>query len=140
MKTFTHLHAHSYYSFLDGICNPEELVLAAKKAGMRAIALTDHNGLYGVVEFFQKAKAYGIKPIIGSEISFGRDDALVFLVKNETGYRNLSQLISTGRLRGGHLGFRCTLSDAGKYKEGLIVLSAGLKGRITNLLKRRELE
>jgi DNA-directed DNA polymerase III PolC len=140
MKTFIHLHTHSYYSFLDGICSPEELVLGAKKSGMKAIALTDHNGLYGAVEFFQQAKTYGIKPIIGSEIALGDSDALVFLVKNETGYRNLSQLISSGRLKGGHLRFCCTLSDAAKHKEGLIVLSAGLKGRITRLLKKRELE
>ena len=66
MKTFTHLHTHSYYSFLDGISSPEELVLGAKKSGMKAIALTDHNGLYGAVEFSQMARTYGIKPIIGS--------------------------------------------------------------------------
>ena len=106
MKIFTHLHTHSYYSFLDGICNPEELVLGAKKSGMKAIALTDHNGLYSSVEFFQKAREYQIKPIIGSEISLGDDGNLVFLVKNETGYRNLSQLISSARLKGGHLKFQ----------------------------------
>ena len=64
MKSFIHLHTHSYFSFLDGICSPEELVLRAKKSGMGAIALTDHNGLYGAVEFFQKAREYDIKPII----------------------------------------------------------------------------
>jgi len=69
MKEFIHLHTHSYYSFLDGTCSPEEIVLAAKKSAMKAIALTDHNGLYGAVEFFQKAVEFGIKPIIGAEIT-----------------------------------------------------------------------
>ncbi len=139
MKTFIHLHTHSYFSFLDGICSPEELILRAKKSGMKTIALTDHNGLYGTVEFYQKAKEFGIKPIIGSEISLGNDGTLLFLVKNETGYRNLSQLISIARLKGGHLKFKCGLSEIQKYKEGLIVLSGGLKGKITNLLKSRDI-
>ena len=140
MKSFVHLHTHSYYSFLDGICSPEELVLAAKKSAMKAIALTDHNGLYGAVEFFQKAQEYGIKPIIGSEISLNDGGNLLFLVKNEIGYRNLSRLISSARLKGGHLKFKCTLSEVRKFNEGLIALSGGLKGKITQLLKQRDLE
>lgn len=140
MKSFTHLHTHSYYSFLDGICSPEELVLAAKKSGMKAVALTDHNGLYGAVEFFQKAHEYGIKPIIGSEISISDGGSLILLVKNETGYRHLSRIISSGRLRGGHLKFKCPLSEIRKFKEGLIILSGGQKGRITRLLKQRDLD
>jgi DNA-directed DNA polymerase III PolC len=140
MKEFIHLHTHSYYSFLDGVCSPEELVLAAKKSAMKAIALTDHNGLYGAVEFFQKAQEYGIKPIIGSEITLNDGSNLLFLVKNEIGYRNLSLLISSGRLKGGHLKFKCTLSEIRKRSEGLIALSGGLKGKITQLLKQRDLE
>ena len=140
MESFIHLHTHSYYSLLDGIPSPEELVLAAKKGRMTAVALTDHNGLYGSVEFFQKAREFGIKAIIGSEITLSDGSSLVFLVKNDTGYRNLCQLISTARLRGGHLNFKCTLHDVRRYKEGLIVLSGGLKGKITRLLQKRELE
>jgi DNA-directed DNA polymerase III PolC len=140
MKEFVHLHTHSYYSFLDGICSPEELVLAAKKSAMKALALTDHNGLYGAVEFFQKAEEYGIKPIIGSEITLNDESNLLFLVKNEIGYRNLSRLISTGRLKGGHLKFKCTLSEVRKFSEGLIALSGGVKGKITQFLKQRDLE
>jgi len=139
MKAFIHLHTHSYFSLLDGICSPEELVLRAKKSGMRAVALTDHNGLYGAVEFFQKAKEYDIKPIIGAEISLGKDGTLLLLVKNETGYRNLSQLISIARLEGGHLKFKCDLPEIRKHKEGLIALSGGLKGKITTLLKSRDI-
>ena len=100
MKSFVHLHTHSYYSLLDGIPSPEELVLAAKKTGMTALALTDHNGLYGAVEFYQKAKEYGIKPIIGAELTFDEKYNLVFLVKNDTGYRHLCKIITMGRLEG----------------------------------------
>ena len=140
MKTFTHLHTHSYYSLLDGIASPEELVLAAKKTGMKALALTDHNGLYGAVEFYQKAIEYGIKPIIGAELSLDDHDQVILLVKDKTGYRNLCQIISTAWLRGGHLKFKCTTTDLKKYKHGLILLSGGTKGKISRLLKKRRLD
>ncbi|TFG94644.1 MAG: DNA polymerase III subunit alpha, partial [Calditrichales bacterium] len=140
MKPFVHLHTHSYYSFLDGICSPEELARHARRLGMKAIAITDHNGLYGAVAFYQAAKDYGIKPIIGAELTLEDGHTLVFLVKNKTGYRNLTQLISIARLRGGHLAFKCTVNDIRKFKEGLIVLSGGLRGKITRALKQRDLD
>ena len=140
MKTFIHLHTHSYYSLLDGICAPEELVSAARKARMPALALTDHNGLYGAVEFYQKAKAYGVKPIIGAELSFDDGFQLVFLVKNDTGYRHLSQMITRGRLNGGHNQFRLSLNDMRNLTEGLILLSGGHKGKIYHLLSARKIE
>ena len=140
MISFVHLHTHSYYSLLDGICTPEELLLGAKKLGMKAIALTDHNGLYGSVEFFQKAQEYGIKAIIGCEVTLSDSSNLVVLVKNATGYRNLCQIISLGRLNGGHLQFKCSVNDIQKYKSGLIVLSGGNKGKITHLLKQQKLD
>ena len=58
MAGFIHLHTHSYYSLLDGVCSPEELIIASRKMRMRALAITDHNGLYGNVEFFRKAAEY----------------------------------------------------------------------------------
>jgi len=140
MIRFTHLHVHSYYSFLDGICSPEELVLAAKKLGMKALALTDHDGLYGAIEFYQQAKEYGIKPIIGAEITLTDSSTLVLLVKDGTGYRNLCQLISRSRLQGGHLRQSCTIEDLRHLKEGLIVLSGGHKGMVTHLLRKGKLE
>jgi DNA-directed DNA polymerase III PolC len=135
-----HLHTHSYYSLLDGLCSPEELVLGAKKLGMKAIALTDHNGLYGCIEFFQKAQEFGIKAIIGAEISLSDSSTVVLLVKDTSGYRNLCQIISQGRLQGGHLRFKCTVNDLHKFKSGLIALSGGNKGKITQLLKEQKLD
>jgi DNA-directed DNA polymerase III PolC len=140
MSTFTHLHTHSYYSLLDGVNSPEELLLAAKKQGMQALALTDHNGLYGAVEFYEKAREYNIKPLIGAEITLDDGYALILLVKDQTGYRNLCQIISTGHLEGGHLNFKCALATVKKYKQGLIVLSGGNKGKITSLLKNHQLQ
>ncbi len=139
MESFIHLHTHSYYSLLDGIPSPEELVLAAKKAGMTAMALTDHNGLYGAVEFYQKAKEFGIKPIIGAELTFDEQYNLVFLVKNDTGYRHLCKMITKGRLEGGHNKFSLSLNDIKNLTDGLIVLSGGRKGKLYQLLSCREI-
>jgi DNA-directed DNA polymerase III PolC len=140
MTMFTHLHTHSYYSLLDGTSNPEQLILAAKKLGMKALALTDHNGLYGVIEFYQKAQEYQLKAIIGAEITLSDHSTLVLLVKDQTGYHNLCQIISTGHLSGGHLQFKCTPETIKKYKQGLIVLSGGNKGKISLLLRKQEID
>lgn len=140
MSSFTHLHVHSYYSFLDGTMSPEELIQQARKLKFRHLALTDHNALYGAVEFYQKATAAGLHPIIGSEISLEDGSQLVLLVKNTAGYRNLCRLLSTGHLRGGHLKFQLTLNDLFRHKQGLIVLSGGQKGKLWRMAQRREIE
>ena len=67
MTKFVHLHTHSHYSLLDGLAKIDELVALTKELGMNSLALTDHGALYGAVEFFKKAKAAGIKPILGVE-------------------------------------------------------------------------
>ena len=136
---FAHLHTHSYYSLLDAVASPEELILAAKKHKMKALAITDNNALYGAVEFFQLAKEYNIKPIIGAELTLLDGSKLISLVKNKIGYGNLCQIISKGQLGGGHLSFKLTIKDLFKYKEGLIILSGGHKGRIHQLLSRHDL-
>ena len=140
MTAFTHLHTHSYYSLLDGVNSPEELLLAAKKQGMKALALTDHNGLYGAIEFYEKALEYKIKPLIGAEITLTDGYDLVLLVKDQTGYYNLCSIISSGHLDGGHLNFTCHLATIKRFKQGLIVLSGGNKGKITSLLKKHQLQ
>ena len=64
---FTHLHVHSHYSLLDGLSKIDQIVMRAKEHGLESIALTDHGNLYGAIEFYKKAKAAGIKPILGVE-------------------------------------------------------------------------
>ena len=67
-QKFTHLHVHSHYSLLDGLAKIDELVEKAKELGMDSLALTDHGVMYGAIEFYKKALAAGIKPIIGVEL------------------------------------------------------------------------
>ena len=105
--SFTHLHLHTEYSLLDGACRIDQLVERVKELGQTAGAVTDHGVMYGAVEFYRACKAAGVKPIIGCEVyvaprtRFDRvhelDSSarhLVLLCRNETGYRNLSQLAS----------------------------------------------
>ena len=104
---FTHLHVHSEYSLVDGACRIKDLVKRAAELGQTAVAITDHGVMYGAVAFYKEAKSRGIKPIIGCEVyvaprsRFDKDREqdsvryhLVLLCKNETGYKNLCQLVS----------------------------------------------
>ncbi|MFQ5602980.1 MAG: DNA polymerase III subunit alpha [bacterium] len=140
MESFTHLHTHSEYSFLDGAIPLRTLVEYARQLGMSALALTDHNGLYGAVAFYQMCREVGIKPIIGAQVSLVDGSSLVLLAKNPTGYQNLCQIISLAHLRGGHLNFRCEMKDIVAHKQGLFVLSGGKKGLISQLLLSRNFE
>src|SRR5204862_7094679 len=90
--TYVELHAHSAYSFLDGASTPEELLAAAAVHGYPAMALTDHDGLWGAMEFAQAAKGLGIKAITGAELSLTDGSHLTLLVQDRTGYRNLCRL------------------------------------------------
>lgn len=138
MAGFVHLHTHSYYSLLDGVPSPEELLIAAKRAGFKSLALTDHNGLYGAVEFYQKAVELNIKPIVGAQLTFAEAHSLVLLVKDETGYQNLCELISRGRLQGGHNRFELSFQELVNFTNGLICLSGGQKGIIYKLIAHRK--
>ena len=104
---FVHLHMHTEYSLLDGMCRIEDLPKRAKELGMKAIALTDHGVMFGAVSFFQACQKEGIKPIIGCEVYVasrsrlqkenGIDDRyshLILLAKNNKGYQNLIKLVS----------------------------------------------
>jgi len=109
---FTHLHVHTEYSLLDGMCRIPQLVLRARDLGMDSLAITDHGAMYGVIEFYQAAREAGIKPIIGCEIyiaqgsRFSRDAGdknnyhLILLAKNQIGYQNLIQLTTKAHLEG----------------------------------------
>ncbi|MDP3794831.1 MAG: DNA polymerase III subunit alpha [bacterium] len=143
---FTHLHVHSHYSLLDGLPKIDEMVIRAKELGMDALALTDHGVLYGAIEFYKKATAAGIKPIIGIETYVapngmglkrpGIDDAryhLILLAKDDQGYRNLLMLASKAHLEGYYYKPRIDKNLLGQYARGLIGLSACLSGEIPRL-------
>ncbi len=146
--SFVHLHTHTHYSLLDGLAKVDELINQAKTYGMPALAITDHGNLYGVIEFYQKAKRAGIKPIIGVEAYLAAgsiheknpaiDDKqryhLILLAKNNTGYRNLIQLITIANLEGFYYKPRIDKEVLRTHAEGLIGLSACLSGEISRAL------
>ncbi|MCL2140977.1 MAG: DNA polymerase III subunit alpha [Dehalococcoidia bacterium] len=143
---FTHLHVHTEYSLLDGMCRIQPLVARAKELGMDALAITDHGVLYGAAQFYRAAKEADIKPIIGCEtyVALGSRDGrstsdkgsyhLVLLAKNRTGWRNLIQLITKAHLEGYYYKPRVDRELLQQYKEGLVVLSACLAGEIPSLI------
>ena len=94
---YVELHAHSAFSFLDGASSPLELAAAAAAHGYPALALTDHDGVWGSLEFAHACKGLGVRPITGAELTAreeGRDFHLTLLVEDETGYRNLCRLLT----------------------------------------------
>jgi DNA polymerase-3 subunit alpha len=152
---FVHLHIHSHYSLLDGLPKIDELIAKAKEEGMTALALTDHGVMYGVIEFYQKAKAAGLKPIVGEEVyvvphsrhqkNLANEQKfhLILLVKNQVGYQNLIRLTSFAHLEGFYYKPRIDWELLERYHEGLIGLSACLHGEIptailTGNLKKAE--
>src|SRR5947208_12176215 len=91
---YVELHAHSAYSFLDGASQPEELAAAAAELGHTALALTDHDGVYGSLEFAIAANAFGVRPITGAEVSLQGGAHVTLLVESKTGYANLCKLLT----------------------------------------------
>jgi len=97
--SFVHLHVHTGYSLLQGAFTVRELVEAAVGAGMRTVALTDTNGLYGAIEFYEAARAAGIRPILGAEIVHGAEQC-VLLAADAAGYANLCRIVTERKLSG----------------------------------------
>src|SRR3954466_8174987 len=93
--SYAELHAHSSYSFLDGASLPEELAIRAAELGYDAVALTDHDGVYGSVEFAQAAKAFGGRPLTGAEVTLPGGSHVTLLVESAQGYANLCRLLTT---------------------------------------------
>src|SRR5947209_3347794 len=92
--TYVELHAHSAYSFLDGASLPEGLAARAAELGYEALALTDHDGVYGSLEFAHAAKAFGVRPITGAEVTLADRSHVTLLVESPQGYANLCRLLT----------------------------------------------
>ncbi len=131
---YIELHAHSNFSLLDGACFPEELVEAARGRGMEALALTDHDGLYGVPRFFRAAREKGLKAIVGAELTLQGDHHITLLARDPKGYANLCRLITKAQLSGSKGDPHLPLSSIGELSEGLICLSGCKRGEIPKLL------
>ncbi|TCL44651.1 DNA polymerase III subunit alpha [Harryflintia acetispora] len=147
MKDFVHLHLHTEYSLLDGACRIERLIDRVAGLGQKAVAITDHGVMYGVIDFYRAAKKRGIKPIIGCEVYVAprtRHDKvhkldsspyhLVLLCENNTGYQNLIEIVSRGFTEGFYSKPRVDRELLSAHHEGLICLSACLAGEIPRRL------
>ncbi len=148
---FVHLHVHTEYSLLDGACRIKGIMDRVKEVGQEAVAITDHGVMYGVIDFYKAAKAAGIKPIIGCEVYVaprtrhdrvhGVDNEanhLVLLCKDETGYRNLSYMVSQAFVDGFYGKPRVDMELLRAHHEGLIALSACLAGKIPQMLMNED--
>ncbi|HEX4148492.1 MAG TPA: PHP domain-containing protein, partial [Pirellulales bacterium] len=149
-RPFVHLHCHSHYSLLDGASPIGALVDKAKSSGMTALALTDHGNLYGALEFYQKAKAAGINPIIGYEAyiapgsRFNKDVSrneeasyhLTLLAQNVVGFKNLVKLSSAGFLEGFYRKPRIDKELLAAHSEGLVCLSGCVSGEFSRAILR----
>ena len=150
---FVHLHVHTEYSLLDGVCRIKDIMGRVQELGQSAIAITDHGNMYGVIDFYRAAKKAGIKPIIGCEVYVaprtmadrvhGIDNEanhMVLLCMNETGYQNLSYLVSMSYVDGFYGKPRVDHALLQAHHEGLIALSACLAGKIPQLLLHKDYE
>ena len=151
---FVHLHLHTEYSLLDGACRLDRLMDRAHELKLPALAITDHGVLYGAIDFYQAARAKGIKPIIGCEVyvapgsrldkktsSGGRDvyNHLVLLAKDETGYRNLIKLSTAAHLEGYYYKPRIDKELLAAHKEGIVALSGCLASEIPEAIMKDQL-
>ncbi len=143
MAGFTHLHLHTQYSLLDGAIRLDELFPRVGALGMKQVAMTDHGNLFGALDFYLKAKAHGIKPILGCETyvaadRFDRSERkshhLVLLAKNLTGWKNLSYLNSMAFLEGFYYNPRIDRKLLREHSEGLVALSACLGGAVSRAI------
>jgi DNA polymerase III subunit alpha len=151
---FVHLHLHTEYSLLDGACRLDKLVDKAHELKFPALAITDHGGMFGAVDFYQAARAKGIKPIIGCEVyvapgsrlekkqgSGTRDiyHHLGLLAKDQTGYKNLIQLVTAAHVDGYYYKPRIDKELLGKHGRGLIALSGCLASEVPDLILKDQI-
>ncbi|QDG50814.1 DNA polymerase III subunit alpha [Persicimonas caeni] len=153
MTDFVHLHVHTQFSLLDGAIKLPDLMNRVKELGMDTVAMTDHDNMYGAVNFQKAAQKAGVKPIIGCEMNLTKEDFrestdpmsyhLTVLAKNKTGYKNLMYLNSMGWLEGYHERTGIPRIDRdllAERKEGLIVLSGDLGGEINRAILRGDMD
>jgi len=151
---FVHLHVHTSYSLLDGACRVSDLTRYAADLKFPALAITDHGAMFGAIDFYKSARAAGIKPIIGQEFYIAPESRhdrkldeygesayhLVLLARNTEGYSNLVQLSSISYLEGFYRKPRIDKEVLSLHSEGLVALSACLKGEVAYLVKRGNYE
>lgn len=150
MKDFVHLHLHTEFSLLDGLARISKLVDITKERGWKAVAITDHGNMYGVIKMYEACIKAGIKPIIGCEFyicpnRFNKTDRketchLILIAKNNKGYSNLLKLNSIAFTEGFYGKPRIDFKCLEEHSEGLICLSACLAGNIPRLIVQRRFD
>src|SRR5437762_3307275 len=134
---YVELHCHSAFSFLDGASLPEQLALTAAQLGYPALALTDHNGLYGSMAFAQEAKHLGLQAITGSEVTLLDGSHVTLLAETPEGYANLCRLITEAHLgRVDRRDPRLDFASPERRHEGLVVLSGCRAGLLATVLEK----
>ncbi|MFB0556314.1 MAG: DNA polymerase III subunit alpha [Dehalococcoidia bacterium] len=151
-QKFTHLHVHTEYSLLDGMCRIPQLIARTKELGMDSLAITDHGAMYGVIDFYLAAKEAGIKPIIGCEVYVAQTDChsrdakyknpyhLTLLVKDKKGYHNLIQLVTKSHFEGFYYKPRVDKELLKLHRDGLIALSGCTHGELARLILEGSLD
>jgi len=152
-NNFVHLHVHTEYSLLDGLCKLPDLINKVKENGQHAIAITDHGAMYGALHFFNACNKAEIKPIIGVEIYVAKNSMkdkqskmgsdqfhLTLLAKNFTGYQNINRLVSIANFEGFSYKPRIDEETLFKYSDGIICLSGCMSSIFNKLLRDGKLE
>ncbi len=137
---FVHLHVHSQYSFMDGAASLDKLLNRAAALGMSALALTDHDRLTGAIKFYEKARALGIKPVIGAELTLEGGYHLTLLCKNTEGYSNLCRLLTQAHLSNRNRKPQASKQMLQQHSRGLIALSGCARGEIPALFGKAQFE
>lgn len=135
------LRIHSFWSLLDGVPSVREIVDFAQTSGLPAVALTDTNALYGVMEFISDCRKAGIAPIVGTELTLTGGHSIVLLAQNMQGYGNLCRLITRLQAapdREASLARGLSLTDLAQHTEGVIALSGGRSGPLDASLRERD--
>ena len=141
---FVHLRLHSEFSIVDGLVRIPALMKKASEMQMPAVALTDFSNLFALVKFYRSAISNGVKPIIGADVLITDQDMqeryrIALLCMNNTGYRNLTELLTRAYLDGQH-GGQPTIDRAwiNEFSEGLLVLSGGREGDLGKLILKQD--
>ncbi len=146
-KEFVHLHLHTDYSLLDGACRIDRLMEQATNLGMKSLAITDHGNLFGLIDFYQSANKFGIKPLLGCEVYLVTGSRLEhpernlhqyyhmgLLARNYTGYQNLTKLVSDAHINGFYYKPRTDMEQLAAHAEGLIGFTGCLRGVVPQAL------
>src|SRR5690625_1768358 len=131
---YVELRSRSAFSFFRGSSQPEDLVREAARIGLEAVALCDRDGVYGAPRFHASARAAGVRPIIGSEVTLEDGSVLPVLVESRIGYQNLCRMITRAKLRAPKGESRVSWAGLAEFGEGLVALTGDEEGPVARAL------